>query len=119
MITYKINHINGLYFELTGDEGKGREYDIQFTERNTNKIVYETKLKLGMYARLQRRYLSDIIILVRYEGRTLKQINLLEEIKGKRVFITFESKAIGDSMDALLLGICTRLRLQSYCFYVP
>ena len=98
MITYKINHVNGLYFELTGDEGKAREYDVQFIERNTNKIVFETKLKLGMYARLQRRYLSDIIVLVRYEGRTLKQVNLLDELKGKRVFITFESKAIGDSL---------------------
>ena len=44
MITYKINHVNGLYFELTGDEGKGREYDVQFIERNTNKIVFKSSI---------------------------------------------------------------------------
>ena len=98
MISYKINHVNGLYFEITGDEGKNREYDVSFVERNTNKSVFETKMKVGVWARLERKYLSDIIILVRYDGRTIKQINLLDEIRGKRVLITFESKALGDSL---------------------
>ena len=44
MISYKINHVNGLYFEITGDEGKNREYDVSFVERNTNKSVFETKM---------------------------------------------------------------------------
>ena len=106
MITYKINHVNGLYFELTGDEGKSREYEIQFIERNTNKIVFETKLKLGMYARLQRRYLSDIIILIRYEGRTLKQVNLLDELKaGSTVIIHFKSSFLS-IQSALSKSLC-------------
>ena len=40
MITYNIHHVNGLFFELTGDEGKDREYDIQFVDNN--KTIYET-----------------------------------------------------------------------------
>jgi autotransporter strand-loop-strand O-heptosyltransferase len=98
MITYKIHHVNGLYFELTGDENKNREYDVVFYDNVTKENVYDAKLKIGCWARAERKYLSDISVIVRYEGRTIKQINFLDEIKGKRVFITFESKALGDTL---------------------
>ena len=96
MITYKLLHINGLYFELLGDEGKDREYDISFVDGNTT--IYETKMKKGGWAKLNRRYLSNIAIFIKYQGRTVKQINLLDELKDKRVFIVFESKSLGDSI---------------------
>ena len=98
MITYKIHHVNGLYFQLTGDNGKNREYDITFLDRSNNEILFETKLKINHWSRLNRKYLSDISVIVRHEGRTITQINFLDEIKGNRVFISFESKAIGDSI---------------------
>ena len=98
MITYNIHHVKGLFFELTGDGGKNREYDVSFVDRKDNSTIYETKLKVNSWSRLERKYLSDIAVFVRYEGRTIKQINFLEEIKGKRVFISFESKALGDTL---------------------
>ena len=45
MITYKLTHVNGLHFELLGDEGKNREYDVTFIDKNVTKPIYETKLK--------------------------------------------------------------------------
>jgi autotransporter strand-loop-strand O-heptosyltransferase len=96
MITYKLLHINGLYFELLGDEGKDREYDVSFVDGNTT--IYETKMKKGAWAKLNRKYLSNIAIFIKYQGRTVKQINLLDELAGKRVFIVFESKSLGDSI---------------------
>lgn len=107
MITYKLLHINGLHFELLNDEGKGREYDVSFVDRNAskpgfflpqNETIYETKMKPGSWAKLNRRYLSDIAIMIKYQGRTVKQINLLDELKDKRVFVVFESKSLGDSI---------------------
>jgi hypothetical protein len=98
MITYKIHHVNGLFFELSGDENKNREYDVVFYDNDTKTNIYECKLKVGTWSRLERKYLSDISIIIRYEGRTIKQINFLDEIKGKRVFISFESKALGDTL---------------------
>lgn len=98
MITYKMHHVNGLYFELSGDENKNREYDVSFYDNDAKKNIYETKLKVGSWAKTDRVYLSDISIIIRYEGRTIKQINFLDEIKGKRVLITFESKALGDTL---------------------
>ena len=107
MITYKLTHVNGLHFELLDDEGKGREYDVRFVDRNAskpgfflpqNETIYEAKMKPGSWAKLNRRYLSDIAIMIKYQGRTIKQINLLDELKGKRVFVVFESKSLGDSI---------------------
>ena len=107
MITYKLTHVNGLHFELLDDEGKGREYDVSFVDRNAskpgfflpqNETIYEAKMKPGSWAKLNRRYLSDIAIIIKYQGRTIKQINLLDELKGKRVFVVFESKSLGDSI---------------------
>jgi hypothetical protein len=98
MITYKIHHVNGLYFELTGDGDKNREYDISFFDNQTKTNIYECKLKVGAWSRLDRKYLSDVSIIIRFDGRTIKQINFLDEIKGKRVFISFESKALGDTL---------------------
>lgn len=98
MISYTLHYVNGLYFEITDDGDKNREYDVIFTDRQTNSTLYEAKLKVKYWARLQRKYLSDISVIVRFEGRTLKQINVLDEIKGKKVLISFESKALGDSL---------------------
>jgi autotransporter strand-loop-strand O-heptosyltransferase len=98
MITYNIHHVDGLYFQLLDDEGKNREYDVVFVDRGSKSEIYETKLKLGGWARLSRKYLSDIAVFVKYEGRTIKQINILDELKGKRVFVVFESSSLGDSI---------------------
>ena len=107
MITYNLYHVDGLYFQLLDDEGKNREYDVTFVDRNAtvqgmslpqNKTIYEVKMKPGSWAKLNRKYLSDIAIFVKYQGRTIKQINLLDELKGKRVFVVFESKSLGDSI---------------------
>lgn len=99
MITYKLTHVNGLYFEILSDsDNKNREYDVSFVDRNSKSTIYETKLKPGGWSRLSRKYLSDIAIFIKYEGRTIKQINLLDELNGETVFVVFESKSLGDSI---------------------
>ena len=107
MITYNLHHVNGLFFEILSDEGKEREYSVSFVDRKAivegflqpqHKTIYETKLKPGGWSRLSRKYLSDIAIIVKYEGRVIKQINILDELKDEKVFIVFESKSLGDSL---------------------
>ena len=98
MLTYDIHHVNGLYFNLKDDGGKNREYDVIVTDRRSGEKLYETKLKPGGWVRTNRKYLSDLIVLVRFEGRTVEQINLLDRMKGKKVMISFDSKALGDTV---------------------
>ena len=33
MITYNLHHVQGLYFEITGDEGKNRSYKCEFIDK--------------------------------------------------------------------------------------
>ena len=100
MITYNLNHVNGLFFELLTDEGKNREYDVSFIDKSkvVEHPIYESKMKVNTWVRLDRKYLSDISIVVSFEGRTITQINLLKEIINKKVFISFESSALGDNI---------------------
>ncbi len=51
-----------------------------------------------VFHKLNHGVISDLAIIIRYEGRTIEQINFLDKIKGKRVFISFESKALGDTL---------------------
>jgi autotransporter strand-loop-strand O-heptosyltransferase len=122
MITYNLHHVNGLFFEILSDEGKNREYSISFVENKAlvnglfhpnHKILYETKLKPGGWSRLSRKYLSDISIIVKYDGRIVKQINLLDELKGEKVFIVFESKSLGDSL--AWIPYCLNFQVRYHC----
>jgi autotransporter strand-loop-strand O-heptosyltransferase len=98
MIDYTIHYVNGLYFQINSDQEKGREYDVKIIDRKEKETIYQSKLKVGGWIRTTRKYLSDLSVVVSYEGRTVKQINYLDEIEGKRVFISFESKALGDTL---------------------
>ena len=99
MIQYKFYHVDGCYFEITDDGGKEREFDVEFVENTPErKILYVTKLKKGGWAKLSRKYFSDISVIVRYKGMTVKQINFLQELKGRKVLISFESKSLGDTL---------------------
>ena len=98
MISYNLNHINGLFFELVSDENKNREYNVSFVDRKDNSIVYEVNMKPGSWAKLSRTYLSDIAIIVKYKKRIVKQVNILDHLKHKRVFIVFESSSLGDTI---------------------
>ena len=122
MITYNLHHVNGLFFEILSDEGKNREYSVSFVDNKAlvdgffhpqHKILYETKLKPGGWSRLSRKYLSDISIIVKYEGRVIKQINLLDELKAEKVFVVFESKSLGDSL--AWIPYCLELQNKYNC----
>ena len=98
MLTYDIHHVNGLFFQITGDGEKNREYEVSVLDRKSKETLYKAKLKVNGWIRLERKYLSDLAVIIRYEGRTIEQVNFLDKIKGKRVFISFESKALGDTL---------------------
>lgn len=98
MLKYNLHHVNGLYFQLVDDGGKNRQYDVSVVDKQTKEKIYEANIPINGWIRLDRKYFSDLAILVRYEGRTIEQINFLDKIKGKRVFISLESKSLGDTL---------------------
>lgn len=103
-IKYNLNIIDGLYFELT-DAVEGKEYFVQFLEKKNGELknLYSATLKKGHWAKLNKKYLSDFIIEVWDKSDATKEviierISLIDYIKDKKVFITFESKSLGDTL---------------------
>lgn len=97
-IEYIFNHVNGLYFEITGDEGHNDTYIVSFVDRSTNIIVYQSEMKLNTWVKLNRKYLSDIIIKITLKYETIAELSVLDMIRGNRVFICFDSKSLGDTL---------------------
>lgn len=98
MINYEIHHVNGLYFKLVDDGGKNKEYNIEFVDNSNGQIIYETKLKPDGWAKLNRKYLSDIVVKVKYKDRIVTEVSFLRKLKGRKVFISFDSKSLGDTI---------------------
>lgn len=99
MFRYKLYQIDGIYFELV-DTPKDREYMVKMVERRDGEkyLLYETPLKKGMWAKCSRRYLSDYWIEI-WDGSQLREnISFLKHIRGSKVFISFESSSLGDTI---------------------
>jgi autotransporter strand-loop-strand O-heptosyltransferase len=113
MIKYNLHHVNGLFFEIKSDGGKNLNYNVTFTDNSSNKVIYETSLKPNMWSRLDKRYLTDVTIEVKYNNRTIEKVNILEHFKGKKIFICFESKSLGDTL--AWIPYCEEFRIKYKC----
>jgi autotransporter strand-loop-strand O-heptosyltransferase len=57
--------------------------------------------------------LTDVTIEVKYNNRTIEKVNILEHFKGKKVFISFESKSLGDTL--AWIPYCEEFRIKYKC----
>jgi autotransporter strand-loop-strand O-heptosyltransferase len=95
MFKYNLNLVNELFFELTHTP-ENKEYKIVFLDKK--KELYSTTLKKGMWAKYPQRYLTNYFVEI-WDGEILKErISFIDQMKGKRVFISFESSSLGDSI---------------------
>lgn len=97
-INYIFHHVNGLYFEITDDGGYKDTYDVSFLDRSTNEVVFQSEMKPLTWVKLNRKYLSDIVIIIRLKDEVVAELSILEMIRGHRVFISFDSKSLGDTL---------------------
>jgi len=91
-LSYNIHFVNNPFFEILGDSDK--EYDVEFYDGDV--LVYTTKLKANMWSKLNREYFTDWTIKVYDEDELIYNYKL--NFTGKRVFISFDSKSLGDSI---------------------
>ena len=113
ILAYKLFMINGIYFEII-DIWEDKEYTIKFIDKKSeNPVIYESKLKRGMWAKANRYYLSDYFIEI-WDSDVLKEsIDFCKELEGKRVFISFDSKSLGDSIS--LIESCIQFKNKYKC----
>ncbi len=114
MFKYNLNIVDGLYFELQ-DTPEDKEYLVKFLERKNGetKQLYSVNLKKGHWGKLNKKYLSDFIIEICDGDVVLETISLLNYIRGKKVFITFESKSLGDTL--AWVPYCLEFKKQYNC----
>lgn len=91
-LTYNINFVNSPYFEIRGNSDKF--YDVRFYDKE--KVIFNTQLKANMWSRVNREYYTDWTIKVFDENELIYTYNM--NYTGKRVYISFDSKSLGDSV---------------------
>jgi autotransporter strand-loop-strand O-heptosyltransferase len=86
--------VNGPFVEITGTINE--EYKVQFIDKSTNTIRFETKIGNNNWAKSNIEYCID------WKVRVLRNDDVFYEHDfnpfGKRVFISMGSKALGDTL---------------------
>lgn len=86
--------VNGPYIEIKGNIRK--TYLVKFIDKLTNKVIHEANIQNNMWTRCNVQYFVNWKIEV-WDNSTLffqHEFN----IKDKRVFVTLDSKALGDTI---------------------
>ena len=91
----RTHYINGPYAEILG-EGED-EYLVEFIDSKRNETVFESVIRTNHWVRCNRRYLVNWIIRVTSKA-TGKVWEDVFDIRGKRVFVSIDSSALGDTL---------------------
>ena len=93
---FSLNFINGPTLEILGEkEGK---FNIQFINQDNGKIVYETTITNNMWTKCTKKYFINYLVKVKdiNSGKIIYEHSYNAE--GKKTYIHFASKAIGDTL---------------------
>lgn len=90
-----INFIDSPFVEIKG--GLNKNYNVSFIDQSTDEIVFQTKIKNNEWCRPNRKWFTNWKIEIQAENETKPFIHSLD-LKGKRVFIVFESSSLGDTI---------------------
>ena len=93
-----LHFCNGPFFEIKGD--KKAQYNVKFINSNTNELVYETTINNNMWTSCSPKYYIPwkVIVNETHNDTTTEFINHFLNLKGRRVYIHLDSKAIGDTL---------------------
>jgi len=111
---FKLYNIDGYYFELVNTYDD-KEYQCSFIEEKDGEKIehYKSNLKNGHWIKISRRYICNMFVEIRTLNGVLKQkIGFLDHLKGKRIFISFDSSALGDSIAWMPYMIEFKLKYQ-------
>ena len=95
------------FFEILGQGD--REFNIKLFDEKS--LVYENNIKINSWIKLNREYFSNWKTEIRENGKLIyqNQINL----ENKRVYISFGSKSLGDTL--AWFPYCEEFRLNHKC----
>lgn len=102
------NFINHPFLEIKGESDS--DFDVRFYDEN-DVCHYQNTIKSNSWVRLNRQYYTKWKTYVYQDGQLIYE-NILD-LHGKRVFISIESKSLGDTM--AWIGYCEEFRKKHQC----
>jgi len=90
--TINMNFVGQPFFEIKGSINK--EFNVSFLDGRGN-LVHNTKLSTNMWTKLNRKYFENWTIKIESDGITEV---IKYDAKNKRVYISLDSKSLGDSI---------------------
>ena len=103
--------VDGPFLEIKGISDS--DFKVQFLDEKGS-IAYENTIKSNCWIKLNRQYYTKYTTKVWQDGELIYSNTL--NLKGKRVFITFESKSLGDTM--AWIGYCEEFRKKHNCHVI-
>jgi autotransporter strand-loop-strand O-heptosyltransferase len=92
---YNMYLIDGLYFELFSTP-ENKPYTVKLFDGR--QLQYESEMIVGSWSKTNRQYLSDYIVEIWDDGKLVKKINYLDNLEGKKIFISIDSNCLGDTI---------------------
>jgi autotransporter strand-loop-strand O-heptosyltransferase len=89
-----VNFVNGANVEISGN--KQSNYTIEFIDQETNIIEYRTTITTNNWSKPNKNYFVNWLINV-YENNKIIYTHKFDATN-KRVYIAFDSKAMGDTL---------------------
>lgn len=109
-ISLNSNSVDGYFIEL--NTNLTNTFDVDVFD-DTDKLIYSTKLSNGMYCKLNRKYYTKWRTKLSFEDVVFEHVFNLEN---SRVFITFESESLGDTI--AWMPYCEEFRKKHNCHVV-
>lgn len=91
-----INYIDGPYVEIK--DSQPGDYLVEFIDQKEDKIIYSSRIQNNCWTRAGRKWFTDWKIRITdvIENQVIHEEKI--DLRNKRVFICFESSALGDSL---------------------
>ena len=89
-----ISYCGGVKVSISNENPSS--YDVKFFNHTTNKLVYEATIQNGMWTKPSIKYYVKWRVEVWQFGK--KIVEDILDLTNKKVYISFESKAIGDTI---------------------
>lgn len=91
----KINYnfIDGAYVHIEHDNEMS--FNVEYVDKKTNEIIYQSEMKNNWWTKTSKKYYIDWQL--RIKSKNFEKVIDID-LKDKRVFISFESKSLGDNL---------------------
>jgi autotransporter strand-loop-strand O-heptosyltransferase len=90
-----IHNVDGLFVEVLG--GPSTKYKVQLINQLTDDIVYETTIENNCWVRSAAKYFVNWKVRVSDLNSSF-EYTYEQNLRGKRVYIAFESRSLGDTL---------------------